>query len=603
MTSELYQTQLNVILSGSLDLLESHLGADHLIGQGKVPLLNVAAKMGHHEAICVLATRWTNETDDYGRTALMHACLQGDLESAKLLLCQRGRVNHGGQTALIYAAYTNALEIIKLLISEEEGRVCSQGKTALMVAAMQDHPEAVTLLLCEAGIQGPDGTTALMLARSKAVVDMLLGSEGRLYRNDGFTPLMSAACRNLPTVIEALLEQVPDLLRLSTRSKRTALMFAAEMGSTRCMELLLGEVGMQDDLGRTALMFAMKTGCSSSIDLLLDSECSLCDNAGRYASSYTSSIQKKVLVGVRVGGDVDSDGITTLMHAAQLDDLSAVRMVFETQKGMQDINGDTALIHACRNHSLSVISLLSNDPELSKSNKDGHTAILVCALNGFTEAIPYLLKELPLHSDNLWDIALCEGHVDTSVALLDAFLQEVRFSPEMLHTFTVGLYARCAEIAEEYAYIKEGETPLLIWDALVGSVVDLDDYIDGSLYNALSTCSRHASLQTCCICLELEVGVIFLPCHHFACCETCATTIVKACPVCRRQVEDLLVPVLWGDQSASALTSLLSSALQSSGTSAARLSPQHNRDSYSELSFDGSLINSTISDASCLSNF
>lgn len=39
-------------------------------------------------------------------------------------------------------------------------------------------------------------------------------------------------------------------------------------------------------------------------------------------------------------------------------------------------------------------------------------------------------------------------------------------------------------------------------------------------------------LQTCKICLEEQISIVFLPCGHLACCENCAPALRK-CPICR----------------------------------------------------------------------
>lgn len=42
--------------------------------------------------------------------------------------------------------------------------------------------------------------------------------------------------------------------------------------------------------------------------------------------------------------------------------------------------------------------------------------------------------------------------------------------------------------------------------------------------------------RTCKICLDAEVGVVFLPCGHICCCRTCAPKVGQ-CPVCRTNIQ------------------------------------------------------------------
>ncbi|KAL3881989.1 hypothetical protein ACJMK2_028371, partial [Sinanodonta woodiana] len=41
---------------------------------------------------------------------------------------------------------------------------------------------------------------------------------------------------------------------------------------------------------------------------------------------------------------------------------------------------------------------------------------------------------------------------------------------------------------------------------------------------------------TCKICMENPIRVIFLPCGHLVCCETCAPAFRK-CPICRKRIQ------------------------------------------------------------------
>jgi len=45
--------------------------------------------------------------------------------------------------------------------------------------------------------------------------------------------------------------------------------------------------------------------------------------------------------------------------------------------------------------------------------------------------------------------------------------------------------------------------------------------------------------QSCKVCLENEVAVVFLPCNHLVTCTSCALAL-KNCPLCRHNIEQLL---------------------------------------------------------------
>lgn len=48
--------------------------------------------------------------------------------------------------------------------------------------------------------------------------------------------------------------------------------------------------------------------------------------------------------------------------------------------------------------------------------------------------------------------------------------------------------------------------------------------------------ARLKEQRTCKICMDKEVGVVFLPCGHLCCCVNCAPSL-KDCPVCRRNIQ------------------------------------------------------------------
>merc|ERR1719411_499479 len=48
--------------------------------------------------------------------------------------------------------------------------------------------------------------------------------------------------------------------------------------------------------------------------------------------------------------------------------------------------------------------------------------------------------------------------------------------------------------------------------------------------------ARLKEQRTCKICMDKEVGVVFLPCGHLCCCVNCAPAL-KDCPVCRRNIQ------------------------------------------------------------------
>ena len=43
----------------------------------------------------------------------------------------------------------------------------------------------------------------------------------------------------------------------------------------------------------------------------------------------------------------------------------------------------------------------------------------------------------------------------------------------------------------------------------------------------------------CKVCLNADVGVVFLPCGHLVVCKNCAPNL-RSCPVCRRRINETI---------------------------------------------------------------
>lgn len=113
-----------------------------------------------------------------GESALMMACIQGELELVDALIKKGADVNKTGWTPLHYAASTGQVNVIKLLI-EEHAYIDAEspnGSTPLMLASMYGSPESVRLLLDEGadpGLKNQQGLTALEFAQRASRPDAI----------------------------------------------------------------------------------------------------------------------------------------------------------------------------------------------------------------------------------------------------------------------------------------------------------------------------------------------------------------------------------------------------------------------------------------------
>ena len=54
---------------------------------------------------------------------------------------------------------------------------------------------------------------------------------------------------------------------------------------------------------------------------------------------------------------------------------------------------------------------------------------------------------------------------------------------------------------------------------------------------------KYADAHRCKICLDAEIGIVFLPCGHIVCCPECAKKIQKGdclCPICRKHIQNTI---------------------------------------------------------------
>jgi len=174
-----------------------------------------------------------------GHTPLIFAALSGNREITKLLIDAKvdlnikdyvdrnsalinargyfGKINDGGNSALIYAAEQGFTEIAKLLIiaGADVNIKNAHGYTALMFAAGKGFTEIVKLLIdagADKNIKDRRGHTALSMASKLEIIDLLKSTTGgkrktrqRQHRRSGggnianvFVPATNAQCNIRP---------------------------------------------------------------------------------------------------------------------------------------------------------------------------------------------------------------------------------------------------------------------------------------------------------------------------------------------------------------------------------------------------------------------
>lgn len=282
-----------------------------------------AAKKADYGAIRSLGSKYFkvhNESDD-GNTALLYAISSSNMQLISYLAPHEVReTNIFGWTALMFAAYFDNHDAVKLFLNDEKGMQTREeykgipaGATALLIAATRGHTGCVSLLYpMEQSTSGWNDLflaafthNAALVARTISLVSTrdALGRTAMMYlvmfpRHStlvlleeciGYlaqaqqgaidactkTALMYAAENNNADAVQLLLQLTTLEARkqMETKDEYTALMIAASRGySDIVLQLLPKEAGIVTSNGVTALMLAVRYNQIEAARLLKDAE-------------------------------------------------------------------------------------------------------------------------------------------------------------------------------------------------------------------------------------------------------------------------------------------------------------------------------------------
>jgi len=369
-----------------------------------------------------------NEADFYGRTLLMIASKNGDINTVSLLLKHGADIfakDKNGNTACMLAALSGHGEIARLLIKHGANinQINSAGDNVVHIALRLNNPTRIRAL-CRLGASidnvNNDNLTPLMLAAiagSLPMLQQILLNGANIYRKNsdtmnaflfaakhgctdilsyfikGFRSLikdtdyfknnafmLACASRNLSAVM--LLRPYFDVNAVNIVEKQ-ALMYAR--GKT-VVEYLLTEganIHAQDTMGSTALMSVAEDGDTETTATLLDNGAVLeeTNKEGMNAllisaeSGNTAVLEFFIKRDPKVLHTTAPGGITAFMLAANSKNAQAVRLLlpyFDIHT--RDADGQTALMYA---RGKAVVELLLEEgAEINATDNKGNTAIL-----------------------------------------------------------------------------------------------------------------------------------------------------------------------------------------------------------------------------------
>jgi ankyrin repeat protein len=270
-------------------------------------------------------------------TPLIDAVRHGDAAAVRALVKSGIDVNQpegDGATALHWAAHNNQTDLVRLLLDAgASARAANDlGVTALHLAAANGNAAMMRLLLdqrADANAAAASGVTPLMEAARSGSVDavrMLIAHGAQVNAREssrGQTALMWAVSRQHPDIVKVLLENHADVTARSearplmvmldqgsrgvkTAAKdaheirvggTTALLFAAENGSTESARLLLAAGARVNDAaadGRSALVTAAFAGHRGVAQLLLNSGADPNAAAAGYTALHAAALRGDV---------------------------------------------------------------------------------------------------------------------------------------------------------------------------------------------------------------------------------------------------------------------------------------------------------------------
>ena len=291
-----------------------------------------------------------NGRDSNGLTALMRAADAGEMRSVKFLIKNNTDltiVDRDKKTALFHASENDQAEVTtRLLLEGADPNVRADfDRTALMATAEKGHVLATEALI-EGGANVNDtepinGWTALMLAAGNGhadVVSVLVSNGADITKADlsGLTPLMVAAREGIASSLlrgmSMRKKRRIDYINAQDGNGRTALMYAAEKGNKREVELLLragADVNIQDNNKRSAII---NVAATPQKDIYVK-----------------QAVLRALIKAEKVNLNLqDNENKTALMRAVEIGDVETVKtLIYEGAKvDVEFAPGETALTMA-----------------------------------------------------------------------------------------------------------------------------------------------------------------------------------------------------------------------------------------------------------------
>ncbi|PKS09158.1 hypothetical protein jhhlp_003772 [Lomentospora prolificans] len=435
-------------------------------------LLSAAATSQYFSAIEELleSNPDLNHKDEQGRTALMLAVENKNLQLTKKLLNLKAKVDLQDcdrRTALMIAARSANTDLIKELLARHPNLDLRdrQGRTALYHATEEGSRLAVKCLLdrgADPNIPDSRGRTALHIAAEDLVsgqessnclysVLQQLGAQAGLMDKEGQTRRYSAVFDNhgerRPLRCQPIVGIDIDIgdakYRFVPRIVAENLVLGSRRGSSNYLgDVLLqhgAQAGLKDKEGQTPLHWAVLNNRREFTERLLQhrpyvnldiEDAEGCTPLLRAAEKGYSSLVELLLESRFRPNVKDKSGRAPLLLAAERGDLKSVTALLEkgADPNIADLQGRTPLLQAAHNGHGDIVRRLfdTNNASLNLDARDdmGRTALLLAAENGHTAIVNTLLSRntnsttVGYDGKKAWQKAMDKGHATVVDILL-----------------------------------------------------------------------------------------------------------------------------------------------------------------------------------------
>jgi ankyrin repeat protein len=358
-----------------------------------------------------------DERGALGRTALMAACIKGNIRIAKMLLERKADVTIGDNMGLrpIYGASLEGhLDVVKLLLENGADITATtrNGTTLVNAASSRGHLEVVKLLLengAEIKTADDDGWTPVNSALADGhleVVKLLLENDADITvaNNDGWTPVNIASFNGYLNIIKLLLENDANITT-ADNDGWTPVYSASTHGHYEVVKLLLengADTAVSENSGWTPVSVASTNGHLDVVKILLNhgADITIANNDGWTPLNLSSAKGHLKVVKLLLENNADitianKSGMTPINASAANGHSEVVKLLLENAADITttDDNGWTPVLSASANGHYDVVKLLlESGANITDADNHGWTPVNRASLNGHIEVVKLLLE-------------------------------------------------------------------------------------------------------------------------------------------------------------------------------------------------------------------